>query len=135
MTPSEPSSGVHPFVPPVRAPFPASFAAASHLSEKVSRKNPVARVSFWFFRRTNRCFGITAGVIGRKTRCPPAGPRSTVIPFIVHGTGGFAGTIDALRTLAPGAKVVDPIGFVREDVRGDPASESTARAHAASYTK
>lgn len=49
-------------------------------------------------------------------------------PFIVHGTGGYAGTIDALRTLAP-------IGFVREDVRGDPASESTARAHAASYAK
>lgn len=42
----------------------------------------------------------------------------TVAPIVVHGTGGLAGTIDALRADLPGVRVLDALSLTREEVRG-----------------
>ncbi|WP_158539631.1 flavodoxin [Gordonibacter sp. 28C] len=38
----------------------------------------------------------------------------SVIPFCVHGTGGLARSVQAIREAAPGAQVLDPLGISRE---------------------
>lgn len=43
--------------------------------------------------------------------------NKTIIPFVSHGTGGFANTITDLKDALPNNIFIDPIGIEREDLK------------------